>query len=406
MKTQFKYLWLMLITSAISFGQRHQVLKESVEVDKNSSVILNIDNLYVAIEESSDGKLHFDYVMEFDGYSKKEVQEKLDEVNAEVSSFENNITLNAKSESQITFSYFKLKSNHGLYMEGDFLDTKKDSLVRKSTDSLLRQIKNNNRLDWSGSSLKFINERFKKVDKNGKLSNIRKGNMDILRSQFLIKVPPFIKLNINANNSGIYVRNDLQNELSISVKQGTLKTKALSNVFNIVRIDNANFEAETISGGTYDFKNVKNGKIGATAQVNIDSEFSKIEIGEIGKNTTIKDFNSEYWFYNWSDAFERFNLSSEYSKIYFFYPELDFNLKVVGNNTKTILSEDVTIEMQPTRNGEKYTMMTNNRTTKGKFSGDIYFDIIHGIIYSNDFVVSKNNTGTGTLSNFELKTKN
>ncbi|BAO76707.1 hypothetical protein WPG_2477 [Winogradskyella sp. PG-2] len=382
----------MLITSVMSYGQRHQVLKKSVEVDKNTSVVLNFQNIYLAIEESTDGKIHFDYAMEFEGYSKKEIQKKLNELVAEVSSSDNHVTLKAKSINQITFSYFELKSDHGLYIEGDFFDMKKDSVIRKSKDSLLGQIKNNNRTKWSKNPLEYINGRFKKMDKDGKLSNIRKGNVDIMRSQFVIKVPPFVKLNINAQNSGVHFRIDMQNELSISIKEGTLKTKALMNTYNVIRIDNANFEAEAISGGAYNFKNVKNGKIGSVQQVKIDSEFSKLEIGEIGKNISITDFNSEYWFYNWSDFFDRFNLYSEYSKIHFWYPRKNHSIKVIGNNTINLLGNNkFEINMQPTSKGEKYTMMTKEPNPGETLSGRVFFDIVHGIIYSHNDSIKKIN---------------
>jgi len=104
MKTQFKCLVLMLIISALNYAQSHQILKKSFEVDKNTSVVLNFENIYVAIEESTDGKIHFDYAMEFEGYSKKAIQEKLKEITAEVSNFDNGITLMAKSKNQITFA--------------------------------------------------------------------------------------------------------------------------------------------------------------------------------------------------------------------------------------------------------------------------------------------------------------
>lgn len=385
MKTQFKILTLMLITSAMSYGQRHQILKKSIEVEKNTSVVLNFENIYVAIEESTDGKIHFDYKIEFEGYTKKEIQKKLREVDAEVTNFDNHVTLKAKSLNQITFQSFKLTSDHGLYIDDDLFNKKNDTVIRKTKDSLLKQIRFNNRTYWSKNPLEFINGRFKKVDKDGKLSNIRNGNVDIFRSQFLIKIPPYVKLNINSRNSGVHFRNDMQNELSISSKQGAIKTKALLNTYNVIRIDNANFEAEAISGGTYNLKNVKNGKIGKMQQVKIDSEFSKIEIGEIAKNTIITDFNSEYWFYNWSKDFERFNLYSEYSKIHFFYPELNHSFKVIGYNTKNLLgNNEFEIIMQSQSKGEKYTMMTKDPHPGEKLSGRIFFDIVHGIIYSHN----------------------
>lgn len=389
MKTQFKVLALMLITSALGFGQRHLILKESIEVDKNSSIILNIENIYVAIEESTDGKIHFDYSIEFDGYSTKDIEKKLDELSAEVSNFNNGVTLKAKSDNQLSFETIQFKTDHGITMNDSYFEKKKDVFTRKSKDSLLAEIRKQNKLLWSKSPLKYINDRFKKMDKDGKLSNIRKGNVDIMRSMFIIKIPPFVKLNINSKNSGIYLKNDLPNELSIQLKSGTFKTKRMYNTFNKIKIEDASFEAEAIIGGDYELKNVKNGKIGSVENVRINSEFSKVEIGEISKNSKITDFNSEYWFYNWADKFERFNLYSEYSKIYFFYPILDFSLKVIGNNTKSFLGENVVINMQPSRNGEKYTMMTNEPDNEIEMSGFIHFDIVHGIIYSNDYLVSK-----------------
>ena len=392
MKNQFKMLLLILITSAVTYGQRHQILKESITVDKNTSIVLNFENIYVALEESTDGKIHFDYKLEFEGYSKKQIKSTLDGLKAEVTNANNIVNLDAKSLSQITFQSFTLVSEHGLYIDDDFIGSKNDTVIRKSKDSLLQQIRKNNRSLWSKNSLQYINGRFKKMDKDGNLSDIRKGDVDIMRSVFVIKVPPFVSLNINAKNSGIHVRNDLQNELSFAIKKGTLKTKALFNTYNVVRINDANFEAEGLYGGTYNLKNATNCKIGNVEMVKIDSEFSKIEIGEIGENTIITDFNSEYWFYNWSNSFDRFSFYSEYSKAHLFYPKKNHSLKVVGHNTKTFIGEDMfEINMQPQSKGEKYIMMKKEPHPGENLTGNIFFDIIHGIIYIHSDQIAKIN---------------
>lgn len=165
------------------------------------------------------------------------------------------------------------------------------------------------------------------------------------------------------------------------LKGGTLKTKSIINSFNKVKVENANIEATEIVGGDYEFTNLKNSKIVSIENVKIISEFSKVEIGEIRKGNTITDFNSEYWFYNWSDNFERFHLYSEYSKIHFFYPALDYGFKVIGHNTKNFVDK-YQINMQPTSKDDKYIMMEKKQKGEGVFSGQIFFDIIHGIIYS------------------------
>ena len=163
MKNQFKILTLLLITSAMSYGQRHQILKRSVEVDKNTSVVLNFENIYVAIEESIDGKIHFDYSLEFDGYSKKDTQKQLGMISAKVTNFDNGVTLKAKSGNQITFETFKFTAEHGISIDERYFNSKSDTIIRKSKDSILKELKKNNRLDWKGSSLKYINKRFKRI---------------------------------------------------------------------------------------------------------------------------------------------------------------------------------------------------------------------------------------------------
>ena len=183
----------------------------------------------------------------------------------------------------------------------------------------------------------------------------------------------------------------MTNEISMSLKHGFFKGKQLSNERNKFKIEDANFKTESLRGGSYDFINVRQGLIGSIDKVIITSEFSKIEIGEIRKDVLITDFNSEYWLYNWSKNFQQFDLYSQYSKLYYFYPDTDYSLTVVGNNTVNYVGT-MKISMQPTKKGEKFLMMDRKAKNNGVFAGAINLDIIDGIIYSfNDsFDPSKN----------------
>lgn len=390
MKIPFKTLALMLITSVMLNAQQHKIHTESFTADKSTTAIFNLENITVALEESTDGKVHVDYIMEFDGYSKKEINTFLEEIKVEVGKFDNHITLSASSKNKISIETFVFNTTDAISINQSFFESKKDSATRKPLDSLRLEIEQNNHTR-QGNSLKYINDRFKKVDKNGKETKFKKGGIKIMRSRFIIKIPPYLKLTVNAKESGLYIRNNLTNELSVTLNGGTLKTKEISNPYNKFKIENATMETIAIEGGDFEFINVKNGKIGSVKNTKITSEFSKVEIGEIQNNTTITDFNSEYYFYNWAKDFKRFNLYSEYSKIYIFYPDLDFSFKAIGNNTKNFVG-NYKIEMQPTSKGKKYNMMERKPSGKGDFSGDIFFDIIHGIIYTyNDSIKKSNN---------------
>ncbi|REE24347.1 hypothetical protein DFQ09_104118 [Winogradskyella pacifica] len=387
MKTPFKILALMLITSVMLNAQQHKIHTESFTADRNTTAIFNLDNITVALEESTDGNLHVDYIMEFDGYSKKEINAFLDEIKVEVGKFDNHITLSASSKNKISIETYEFKTTDAITINQSFFESKKDSVSRKSLDALRLEIEQNNHSIQS-NSLKYINDRFKKVDKNGNISNFKKGGVKMIRSRFIIKIPPYLKLTVNAKESGLYIGYHFRNELTGTLIGGTLKTKEISNPYNKFKIENATLETIAIEGGDFEFINVKNGKIGSVQNTKITSEFSKVEIGEIQNNTTITDFNSEYYFYNWDSNFKRFNLYSEYSKIHFFYPDLDFSFKAIGNNTKNFVG-NYKIEMQPTSKGEKYSMMERKPSGKGNFSGEIYFDIIHGIIYTYNDSIKK-----------------
>ncbi|WP_179335256.1 hypothetical protein [Winogradskyella costae] len=389
MKTPFKLLALMLITSVMLNAQQHKIHTESFTADRNTTAIFNLDNITVALEESTDGKLHVDYIMEFDGYSKTEINTFLEEIKVEVGKFDNHITLSASSKNKISIETYEFKTTDAITVNQSFFESKKDSVSRKSLDTLRLEIEQNNH-SIQGNSLKYINDRFKKVDKNGKVTNFKKGGIKMMRSRFTIKIPPYLKLTVNAKESGLYIRQHLRNELTGTLIGGTLKTKEISNPYNKLKIENATMEALAIDGGDFEFINLKNSKIGSIQNTKITSEFSKLEIGEIQKNVTITDFNSEYYFYNWAKDFKRFNLYSEYSKIHFFYPKLDYSFKVIGNNTKNFIGK-YKIEMQPTKKGEKFNMMERKSQGNGEFSGEIFFDIIHGIIYSYDDSFKKTN---------------
>ena len=389
MKVRYRFLALILITSVMLNAQQHKIHSESFTTDKTTTAIFNLENVTVALEESIDGKVHVDYIMEFDGYSKKEINSFLDEIKVEVGKFDNHITLNASSENKISIETYEFKTTDAITINQSFFESKKDSVSRKSLGTLRLEIEQNNH-SIQGNSLKYINDRFKKVDKNGKVTNFKKGGIKMMRSRFTIKIPPYLKLTVNAKESGLYIRQHLRNEFTGTLIGGTLKTKEISNPYNKLKIENATLEAIAIDGGDFEFINLRNSKIGSIQNTKITSEFSKLEIGEIQKNVTITDFNSEYYFYNWAKDFKRFNLYSEYSKIHFFYPKLDYSFKVIGNNTKNFIGK-YTIEMQPTKKGEKFNMMERKSQGNGEFSGEIFFDIIHGIIYSYDDSFKKTN---------------
>ena len=379
MKPQFKWVVMMLILSLQIHAQDKNVYNKNFEADKSTIMVINVNDSSIIIEPSNDGKVHVDYNSQFDGYSKKEIKKEVERITVEAVKFENTITLNA-SYLKGDRAFYTYNGTGSLVLKDDFFSNNSnvnDTIVRKSKDSLLKEIK----VKSIRTDLSFNKNRFK-INENGKMKNLTKANFKVSRSKFRILVPPYVKLIITGKESKLYFNQTTINELNLNLKKGTLNADKLINNKNKVTLDNVILSTAYLLGGDYELKNISKGKIVALNTVTINSEFSKVEIGEIQKGVKITDFNSEYKLYNWSDDFERFDFFSEYSKIHHFDPKNDFSFLFFGNNTISYTG-NYKIEMQPTRNGEKFKMMERKPKGNEPFSGHINFDIIHGIIYSH-----------------------
>jgi len=377
----FKSLVLMFITSSNIYAQRKQVYSKVFDVNAQTTAIFNLDDSAVVIEPSNDDKVHLNYAIEFDGFSEKEIDSLFDKIKVDASIYDNHLTLKLNNivKSQEYYTY----NGTGSLFISDLLKSnkvnKKDTIIRKFKDSILREI----RVKYRGKQIDSIGNWFKIKEKDGAIKSLKEmGGVKITKGQFVIKIPSFVKLTINAKSAYITFNGEIENELSVSLKRGKLSAKQLTNRYNQFKIEEAGFEVEVIENGDFILNNISKGLIGSIYNTKITSEFSKIEIGEIQLNSRITDFKSEYWFYNWSADFKRFDLFSEYSKIHYFYPEADYSLKVVGNNTVTYLGK-TKVTMQPTKKDEKFNMMERKARGEGRFSGQINFDIVHGIIYSH-----------------------
>lgn len=377
MRTPFKILFLLFVATQ-SYAQKHKVLQKVFDTNQSTTAVLNLNHTNVTIQRSTDGKMYVDYVLEFKNYSQKEVEEILDDVEIEATKFDNNIHLEINGFGHTI--WYKIEK--GFVLNEAYLkeNKAKDSIlyVRKSKDSIIKQIQTPS-VDGIKKISKFFNI---VIEKGGVVPDDNK-EIKVRNSSLVIKIPPDVKLNILGEKSEITIDHDFVNELNLTCVGGKVKTKRLQHPNNNIEINDADLKIESISNGLYHFKKVKNGMIAEVKNTVIDSEFSKIEFGEIGNNVKINDFNSEFWIYNWASNFERFDLKSEYSKVHYFYPKMDYSLNVFGNNTINYIGE-VKLVLQPNRNGEKFKMIERKASGKTNFSGAINIDIVHGIIYSHD----------------------
>ena len=306
-KITFKLFCMMLITSYSLQAQENKSYSEYFNTDRETAMILNLDNSHVLIEPSTDGKVSVDYNFKFEGFSKKELIKKIESISVKATSFENTITIRA-NEIPEEQKYYAYDGKGAIFIDDDIFGTsnKNDSIVRKSKDSILNELRFSRLKPMS-----FTDNKFKIKEADGSIVNLRdRSKTKIVKGSFVIKLPPYIKLIINAKDSYVNFKGDITNELYITLNKGGLDAVKLMNRYNKIKLTDASIRIEQLLGGNYGFNNVKNGLIAALGNVTITSEFSKIELGEIAKGTYIMDFNSEYWCYNFTKDFERFYMRS------------------------------------------------------------------------------------------------
>jgi len=381
----FKSLVLTLITSMSMNAQRKQIYSKVFDVNVQTKAIFNLDDSAVIIEPSDDDKVHLDYAIVFDRFSMMEIDSLISKMKIEATLQNNQISLKTNNVLK-SHEYFTYNGTGSFYVDNLFKSkkgNKKDSIFHKLKDSIQREI----REKYKEKPLDSLGSWFKVKEENGAIKSLKElGGVKVVKGQFVIKIPSFVKLTINAKTAYITFAGEIKNELSVSLKRGKLSAQQLINEYNQINIDDAGFEVEVIKNGEYTLNNISKGLIGSIYNAQITSEFSKIEIGEIAKGVSITDFNSEYWFYNWTPNFNRFNMYSEYSKINLFYPDSKkYSLSTFGFNTKHHF-KNVIGEIGPNKKGEKSKMMIvgDEKTAKNK----IKMDIIHGVIRFGKDVIS------------------
>lgn len=388
MKALFKISLVVFITLQVSTAQekpkvemdeKHTIYKENFSTNANTTLVLNLNNTTAKVIESPDEKVYIEYTIEFKNVRKKIKERQLKHLLVSGKKEDNKITYSTKSKSNFSPSVY----NHQQSLIDRFDKKKflKDSLpkpvIRKSLDSILHEIKYSESI-YRNKIREALNIKPSQAERWNKSTN------NLIISKMVIKIPKNIHVRATIENSNLVFMDDFYNRATMNIRNSKLRFKALGNTLSIIDFDNGYFNAETVTSGSYSFANLKEVRIGSLSNSLLNTEFTKIEIGEIGKGNKITDFNSEYYFYNWTEDFQRFDLFSEYSKIHFFYPDLNHNLEVIGYNTRNIVGKDAfEVTMQP-KSRERNRLMSKPANPNEKSSGLIFFDIINGIIYSHN----------------------
>lgn len=389
MKTLFKITVLMLITSAPIIAQNsleakmdetHIIYDESFTTNAKTTLVLDLSNTAAIIKKSKDDKVHIKYTKAFKNYKKKLVESSLKSHTVSGKKENNKITYTSKSRNSRYYREYQMEQVliGRLAKMQDTMNTVKP-IIRKSIDSVLTQISLAER-----STLKDllgtikIKPRVQKWKKNDKMQI----------SKMVISIPEYIQVRFTLGNANLFFTDEFTNKTTMNSRNSRLKFKRIGNALNVFDVDNGYFNVEEITAGNYSFANTRELTIGRVSNSFINSEFTKVEIGEIGRKVEVVDFNSKFILHNFSQDFKILNMNTEYSEINLFFPEdLNFNLTTYGSHTKHFTDNKVFDLSNANPRADGIMFQLKNDDSDGKNVNHIKINSINGIIrYGKDLI--------------------
>jgi hypothetical protein len=380
MKTQFKILFVLLITMQIVLGQNVNVFSKSFKTDKNTTAYIEIPDGSVKFVASPDDSIHIEYDVNFIKLPKKEHKGILENTRVEATKENNYIIIKKHPNIKIPSDL----SHITVFSLDKLIYTKKDTTenaTRKLKADVLNEIteiKSYKSFHEAKAKIIYAND-LKRKERLLKKAAKWQENRNFERN-FIIKVPKHISLKIVAKGSLLNFYDEFDNQLSIRLDYGRLYINRIKNPKNELKINNSLLVARNISGGKLETDRVFKALIAELNNVDIESEFSKIEIGEIAKDVTITDFNSKFYLYNFSNDFETLNINSEYSEINLFLPkDMSYQLTTFGNYTKHFVDNEL-VDFPIDKNKTNTKMLDLNQKGNDNNLNAIKINTINGII--------------------------
>lgn len=376
------FIFLIVFTPTTIFCQTKSVFNTSFDVKNTDKLELNIDNIPLQIKESSDDKIHIDFKITFHNYSNKEQDSVIQQIHLE--------KINKGSLLKM-----KIFSDQEMYR-------RQHTANKKMTEEFLKIFKNfitNSFLSSKPMTKKeFLQEYQLEEERNREYFGEHK--KDVLEKRggkyqenlFTVFIPKRLvnSIKMEAKHCKFNFDQEVLKNVDIFADGGYMKIRKIEGS-KIIRFNGSSFIRETENSELTIRSCVRN-RIGGVKKTTVKIDESTLEIGEIGEDVKITDFNSKIYLYNFNEKFEKFNLEGEYSTIFFYEPKQDYSMTCYGNNTKFYFkNNDTDVVSKSSIAGRKSKIMERKPKRDKPFSGDINFDITNTKFhYLEDVKPSKN----------------
>ncbi|AXG71071.1 hypothetical protein KORDIASMS9_03326 [Kordia sp. SMS9] len=371
---------LLFISSLGLMAQTQKKFQKTFSVDKTTQLRFETRNIDVTFKIWNKDQVKVDFTIDFKNYSEAEVKKISNEIivstREEASMGDMNYLL-IQNSSPTTIGRRSYTIKSGEIRVENFFESNSEPNKYKSVAMINKEIEatNNGIQDLDGFVV-FENEKVALKD----LESSTHKDIQNIRSSYVIYVPTYMMIDMMADNANIIFDGTFTNSIRGSFKESILEAATLSNDKNMFSFMNGTIKIKKISGGQFICKNVTNSLIGELENASLETEFSKIDIGEVKKNVAFRDFKSKFFFYNLAANFETINMLCEYSDIKM-YADKDqkYYMEAYGNNA--VLNDGGTkIIVQPSRDGKKSKMFTRGKDDEETRKNTFKLDIVHGFV--------------------------
>jgi hypothetical protein len=380
----FIFSILFFVVTSISLSQTKKImLKKSFKVDENTVLNLDLDNANVHLIESKDDKIHFNYEITFYNYSRRKIDDLLDDTSINTSKNQNQIFLKVKNSIYLgidikyrpNFDYKNFKNPindvYKDYIKNYFKTLKEREKKFITKDSLLEEI------DFSIGS--DFNNNIKRNIHNYPLRKPVKTDKKIEKI-FVIEIPKYVQLRINAIESDIKCDFDIITEFRMNSFKGVFKFRRINGENNKITSSNGILETYGIRNTKIDLRDMSKVNIGSISSSKVKLESSRVQIGEIGENVEINDFSSKLYLYNFNEKFTKFNFAGDYSELNLYkVKDTNFSMDVSGFNT-TLNMQGVKTSFGVSTEKVLTKILQKKRKENSPFLGNVEVILKNGIL--------------------------
>lgn len=320
------------------FGQTSKtILKKSFSVKENTVLDLDVDNTVVYIEESEDNRLHVHYSIAFGAkYSKNSIQRKIDKISANFYKQYDSVNIDVDNSMELgeLYDLHEMVDDTKIPLFDYFKKHVRKKHIYKSTDSIISEIQFSNGNEVQDFVRKYPDKYLSKEPFKAKKAFDQK---------LIVSLPKQMKIKLKATHSKVFFNIDIGEPIKVQSFRSYLKFKKIKTKSLVVSSYFGTFQSERITSGSLKFNNVKHIVIGELDNSKISTNGSKLQIGNLGKNNAIEDFDSKIYVYNYDRNFNSLNFKGDYSEVNLFKVfEDNFNLNVLGTNTTLIMKGNET----------------------------------------------------------------